>query len=107
MACFATDAVFEGVGVGDVTGDAFRVEGLLGGQLGRRQSVRRPLPCLVQRAMAGAARLAAEHSEAWVGSGHSPGYFAELLGGPEGDRPEPGQDSEKHYQARVYALSAR
>lgn len=97
MACFATDAVFEGAGVGGVAGDAFRVEALLEGQRGRRQSVRRLLPSLVQGAMTGAARLAAEHSEAWVGAGHS----AELLGGPEGDRPEPGQDSENHYQARV------
>jgi hypothetical protein len=102
MACLTTDAVFEGAGVGLVTGGAFRSEGLLGGQLGGRQSVRSLLPGLEQETMTGAARLAAEHGEARVGSGYSSKSFAELLGCPE-----PGQDSENHRQARVYALSAR
>jgi len=107
MACFTTDAVFEGAGVGDVTGGTFRIEGLVERQLGRRESVRRRLPCFVQGTMTGATRLAAEHREARVGSGHSAGYFAPLLGCPEGGRPKPGQNSENQCQTRVYAFSAR
>lgn len=107
MTCFAPYAVLEGAGVGGVTGGALRIEGLLEAQWGRRVSVRRLLPGFVQRAMTGATRLAAEHREARVGSGHSSGQFAPLLRGPEGDRPSSGQDGENHYQARVYAFSAR